>query len=225
MASIDMHYSIKDKVLLISCSHNVFNASMGAQLAQAAPTISLNATDPINNDADLKEWLKEQFETIKTHPDYNSVKRVVYLGDVNLNHSGKEEFPMCLRDNFIKNQFSPRPVEKVLFSANQSIVDRARTLNIPDTTVIITPNSGPEAKNLIKQIQENKMPVEEKMADNYGLITEENEEMEDWAPPENAGKPVFKGEQFKFFNHDNGATRKPMNQENREERPDSPKNM
>ncbi|KTD17502.1 hypothetical protein [Legionella jordanis] len=218
MADIYLSYSFKDEVLLISCSHNAFNSLVGSGAHTAPNTISHNKT--VANDKELKNWLHDEFSAIKTHSDYSSVKKVVYIGDVNLNHSAKSEFPLFIRDNFIKDHFSPHPVQKVLFSADEDIVQDARALNIPDATVVITQSSKPAASQIINQMQANKKPASQNQGDEFGILTEENEEDENWVPPENEFKSIFKGDRYSMFHHDASASKKNIQKDNPE--PDSP---
>lgn len=147
MNEIFLSYKIINNTLLVACQHNqggIANAMVMVTMGVSDATM-VNARIPQNEEVQLQSWLKEQFAIIKNLPEYSNVKKIIYVGDVNLNFPAKAKFPDCIVGNFIHENFmSPAvgTIFKILYSGDAKTVSEASLLNIRDAEIYLNAASA-----------------------------------------------------------------------------------
>ncbi|WP_419420116.1 hypothetical protein ACNVED_02150 [Legionella sp. D16C41] len=139
MPKIYLYYGVtNDNELVIGAAHN-FSALSGAGLKMSKlgqPQYSQKLSADIPDDASLENWLTAEFKKInETIPN---IKSIVFSSDVNLGHSGSNDFPLAIISDFIQRSFNNIPVQKILFSSTDSVREAAEALKLQDTVIVET---------------------------------------------------------------------------------------
>ncbi|KTD18795.1 Uncharacterised protein [Legionella lansingensis] len=144
---IFIYSKTNNDTLIISCFHEKTAAlsTIGPRSKPLEP-IKLDLPDEKENAfAVLRETVIHAIQQ-KILPIANSVKQVIYAGDINLGYKGKKEYPPFLFGKDIDKLFSEQMVVKILVSSSQDVVEEAKKTLLIENNVVICIKTKAAAK-------------------------------------------------------------------------------